>query len=57
MGRMLRRQCVWAEEDGVAGPNLPITSLLPDEGWAPLLAIIVREAPSASLIEVNTVGM
>jgi hypothetical protein len=30
---------------------------LPDEGWAPLLEIIVREAPTAAVIEVNTVGM
>jgi hypothetical protein len=28
-----------------------------DEGWAPLLEIIVREAPSGSVIEVNTPGM
>ena len=45
------------EEEGVAAPNPPITSILPDEGWAPLLEIIVREAPSASVIEVNTAGM
>jgi hypothetical protein len=30
---------------------------LPDAGWVPLLDIIVREAPSASVIEVNTPGM
>ena len=35
----------------------PITYILPDEGWAPLLEIIVREAPTASVIEVNTAGM
>ena len=36
---------------------MPITYILPDEGWAPLLEIIVREAPNAAVIEVNTVGM
>ena len=41
----------------MAAPNTPITSLLPDEGWAPLLEIIVRECPTASVIEVNTAGM
>jgi hypothetical protein len=41
----------------VAGPNPPITYILPDEGWAPLLEIIVRECPTASVIEVNTAGM
>ena len=41
----------------MAGPESPITYILPDEGWAPLLEIIVREAPTASVIEVNTVGM
>jgi hypothetical protein len=41
----------------VAGANPPITYILPDEGWAPLLEIIVREAHSASVIEVNTAGM
>ena len=41
----------------MAAPNTPITYILPDEGWAPLLEIIVREAPSASVIEVNTPGM
>ncbi len=41
----------------MAGPNPPITYILPDEGWAPLLEIIVREAPSGSVIEVNTPGM
>ena len=45
------------EEEGVAAPNPPITYILPDEGWAPLLEIIVREAPSGSVIEVNTPGM
>jgi hypothetical protein len=30
---------------------------LPDEGWALLLEIIVRECPAASVIEVNTAGM
>ena len=47
-----------AEEEGrVAGTNTPITYILPDEGWAPLLEIIVREAPAGSIIEVNTAGM
>jgi hypothetical protein len=41
----------------VAGLNPPITYILPDEGWAPLLEIIVREAPSGSVIDVNTAGM
>ena len=41
----------------VAAPNNSITYILPDEGWAPLLDIIVREAPSGSVIEVNTAGM
>ncbi len=41
----------------MAKPNMPITYILPDVGWAPLLEIIVREAPSASVIEVNTAGM
>src|SRR5919199_1861011 len=41
----------------VAAPNSPITYILPDEGWAPLLEIIVRECPAASVIEVNTAGM
>ena len=41
----------------MAGLNSPITYILPDEGWAPLLEIIVREAPARSIIEVNTVGM
>ena len=46
-----------AEEEGrVAGTNTPITYILPDEGWAPLLEIIVRECPAASVIEVNTAG-
>ena len=41
----------------MAEAKLPITYILPDEGWAPLLEIIVREAPSGSVIEVNTAGM
>ena len=41
----------------MAGRHSPITYILLDEGWAPLLEIIVREAPSASVIEVNTAGM
>jgi hypothetical protein len=41
----------------VTAPNTPITYILPDEGWAPLLEIIVREAPPESVIEVNTAGM
>ena len=41
----------------MAAPNTAITYILPDEGWAPLLEIIVREAPSGSVIEVNTTGM
>ncbi len=41
----------------MAGAHPPITYILPDEGWAPLLEIIVREAPSGSVIEVNTAGM
>ena len=45
------------KEDGVAAPNTPITSILPDDGWAPLLEISVREAPSGSIIEVNMAGM
>ena len=40
----------------MAGANPPITYILPDEGWAPLLEIIVREAPPGSVIEVNTGG-
>ena len=47
----------WWEEEWVATPNMPITYILPDEGWAPLLEIIVREAPPGSVIEVNTGGM
>src|SRR5919202_4064958 len=46
-----------AKEDGVAARTMPITSILPDAGWAPLLEIIVREASTASVIEVNTAGM
>jgi hypothetical protein len=45
------------EEEQVATPTTPITYILPDEGWAPLLEIIVRECPAASVIEVNTAGM
>jgi hypothetical protein len=45
------------EEEQVAGPNPPITYILPDEGWAPLLEIIVQDAPPEAVIEVNTVGM
>ena len=45
------------EEERVATPNMAITYILPDEGWAPLLEIIVREAPAQSVIEVNTAGM
>ena len=41
----------------MAGLTIPITYILPDEGWAPLLEIIVREAPARSIIEVNTAGM
>ena len=41
----------------MGAPTVPITSILPDEGWAPLLEIIVREAPARSIIEVKTVGM
>ena len=45
------------EEERVTGPTTPITYILPDEGWAPLLEIIVRECPAASVIEVNMAGM
>ena len=45
------------EEERVATPNMAITYLLPDEGWALLLEIIVRECPTASVTEVNTPGM
>jgi hypothetical protein len=51
-----RRPAV-ADDDRVAGLTSPITYILPDEGWAPLLEIIVREAPARSIIEVNTAGM
>ena len=47
----------WWEEEWVAASNTAITYILPDEGWAPLLEIIVRECPVASVIEVNTAGM
>ena len=46
-----------AQEEQVAGPNPPITYILPDEGWAPLLEIIVQDAPPGAVIEVNTGGM
>ena len=39
------------------GPDSPITYILPDEGWTPLLEIIVQDAPPGAVIEVNTVGM
>ena len=52
-----RHEWTGTEEDGVAAPHPPITYILPDEGWAPLLEIIVRECPAASVIEVNTAGM
>ena len=41
----------------MAGPHPPITYILPDEGWAPLLEIIVQDAPPGAVIEVNTAGM
>ena len=41
----------------VAARTSPITYILPDEGWAPLLEIIVRDAPTGAVIEVNTPGM
>ena len=41
----------------MAAPNPAITYILPDEGWAPLLEIIVRDAPPGSVIEVNMVAM
>ena len=41
----------------MAGANPPITYILPDEGWAPLLEIIVQDAPPGAVIEVNTAGM
>src|SRR5919202_6049586 len=43
------------EEEQVAGPNPPITYILADEGWTPLLEIIVQDAPPGAVIEVNTV--
>ena len=41
----------------MTAPNTPITYILPDEGWAPLLEIIVHDAPLGAVIEVNTAGM
>jgi hypothetical protein len=41
----------------VQAPTIPITYILPDEGWAPLLEIIVHDAPPGAVIEVNTAGM
>ena len=41
----------------MAGLDIPITYILPDEGWTPLLEIIVQDAPPGAVIEVNTVGM
>ena len=41
----------------MAGAHPPITYMLPDEGWAPLLEIIVHDAPPGAVIEVNTAGM
>ena len=41
----------------VEAPNSPITYILPDEGWAPLLEIIVNDALTGAVIEVNTTGM
>ena len=41
----------------MAARTSPITYILPDEGWAPLLEIIVRDAPTGAVIEVNTPGM
>ena len=41
----------------MAARTMPITYILPDEGWAPLLEIIVHDAPPGAVIEVNTVGM
>jgi hypothetical protein len=41
----------------VAAPNSPITYILPDVGWAPLLEIIVRDAPPGAVIEVHTLAM
>ena len=59
-GRWSRAGCAGGrsrEEALVVGINSSITYILPDEGWAPLLEIIVRECPAASVIEVNTPGM
>ena len=56
-GAILRGVRSAEEEEQVAAPNTAITYILPDEGWAPLLEIIVREAPAQSVIEVNTAGM
>ena len=36
---------------------MPITYILQDEGWAPLLEIIVQDAPPGAVIEVHTAGM
>ncbi len=41
----------------MAAPTSPITYILPDEGWASLLEIIVHDAPAGAVIEVNTAGM
>ena len=41
----------------MAAPNPPLTYILPDEGWAPLLEIIVHDAPPEAVIEVSTVAM
>ena len=46
-----------SEEDRVAGANPPIPYILPDEAWAALLEIIVHDAPTVAVIEVNTAGM
>ena len=45
------------QEDRVAAPTSPITYILPDEGRASLLEIIVHDAPAGAVIEVNTAGM
>ncbi len=46
-----------AKEDVVAPPHTPLTYILPDLGWAPLLEIIVRDAPAGAVIEVHTPAM